>query len=50
MSITIGLDLAKNFFQVNVVDTGGCVVFRKKLRRSEVLRFFEDLPCASPFG
>lgn len=45
-SITIGLDLAKNVFQVHGVDAGGCVVFRKKLRRSEVLRFFEDLsPC-----
>lgn len=45
-SITIGLDLAKNVFQVHGVDAGGCVVFRKKLRRSKVLRFFEDLsPC-----
>ena len=45
-SITIGLDLAKNVFQVHGVGAGGCVVFRKKLRRSEVLRFFEDLsPC-----
>lgn len=42
-SITIGPDLAKNVFQVHGVDAGGCVVFRKKLRRSEVLRFFEDL-------
>lgn len=29
-SITIGLDLAKNVFQVHGADAGGCVVFRKK--------------------
>ena len=42
--VTIGLDLAKNVFQVHGVDTDGGVVIRKKLRRSEVLRFFEILP------
>ena len=43
---TIGLDLAKNVFQVHGVDAAGQVTVRKKLRRSELLRFFEALsPC-----
>jgi transposase len=43
---TIGLDLAKNVFQVHGVDAAGQAVIRKKLRRSEVLRFFQTLePC-----
>lgn len=41
---TIGLDLAKNVFQVHGVDAAGQVVTKKKLRRSEVLKFFEALP------
>lgn len=36
----IGLDLAKNVFQVHGVDEDGKVVVRKSLKRSEVLRFF----------
>jgi len=44
--ITIGLDLAKNVFQVHGVDGAGRVTVRKKLRRIEVLGFFEALsPC-----
>ncbi|WP_457108155.1 IS110 family RNA-guided transposase [Methylobacterium sp. P5_C11] len=42
--VTVGIDLTKNVFQGHGVDTEGCVVIRKKLRRSEVLRFFESLP------
>ena len=34
---TIGIDLAKNVFQVHGVDTAGKVVITKKLRRSQVL-------------
>ena len=41
---TIGLDLAKSVFQVHGVDAAGKVTVRKKLRRSELLRFFEALP------
>ena len=41
---TIGLDIAKNFFQVHVVDDAGQVVLRRKLSRGEVLRFFESQP------
>jgi transposase len=43
---TIGLDLAKNVFQIHGVDAAGQVTVRKKLRRAELLRFFEALaPC-----
>jgi len=44
--ITIGIDLAKNVFQVHGVDAGDKVVFNKPLRRSQVLPFFTKLaPC-----
>jgi len=43
---TIGLDLSKRVFQVHGVDAKGATVIRKRLRRSEVLGFFEKLaPC-----
>jgi len=41
---TIGLDLAKNVFQVHGADASGAVVFRKKLRRHQVLTFFAGQP------
>jgi transposase len=41
---TIGLDLAKNVFQVHGADASGNAVFRKQLRRGQVLKFFADLP------
>src|SRR3989344_2869845 len=42
----VGLDLAKNVFQVHGIDAAGVVVVRKQLRRSQVLPFFEGLsPC-----
>ena len=37
---TIGLDLAKEVFQVHGADAAGAVVFRKRLRRTAVLQFF----------
>ncbi len=40
----IGLDLAKNVFQVHGVDASGRAVLRRKLRRSEVEAFFAALP------
>jgi transposase len=43
-TITIGLDIAKHVFQLHGVDTAGQVVIRKKLRRSELLEFFKELP------
>src|SRR5271167_207597 len=42
--ITIGLDLAKNVFQVHGVDAAGTVVIREALRRAHVLPFFAELP------
>ena len=42
MSITmIGLDTAKAVFQVHAVDAAGQVVIRRKLRRNELIAFFE---------
>ena len=38
--ITIGLDLAKSVFQAHGADALGEVVFRKKLRREQLLAFF----------
>ena len=44
--ITVGLDLAKNVFQVHGADASGLGVLRKKLRRDQVLAFFGELrPC-----
>lgn len=40
----IGLDLAKNVFQVHGVDAFGRVVLRRQLRRSAVEKFFAQLP------
>ena len=34
---TVGIDLAKSVFQVHGADASGAVVFRKKLRRDQVL-------------
>jgi transposase len=43
---TIGLDIAKNVFQVHGIDGDEEVVVRKQLRRGQVIRFFQDLsPC-----
>jgi transposase len=43
---TIGLDLAKNVFQLHAVDQVGAVVVRKQLRRRQVHAFFAGLsPC-----
>lgn len=42
----IGLDLAKNIFQVHGVDGSGAVVLRKRLGRGRVERFFAALPPA----
>ena len=41
---TIGLDIAKNVFQVHGVDATEKVVVRKQLRRRQVLEFFKALP------
>lgn len=40
----IGLDLAKNVFQAHGSDASGTALFRKKLRRDQVLRFLAEQP------
>lgn len=43
---TIGLDIAKQVFQVHGADKAGKVMFRRKLKRGEMARFFSELePC-----
>jgi transposase len=41
---TIGLDIAKNVFQVHGIDASEKIVVRKQLRRGQVLAFFKALP------
>ena len=43
MITVIGLDIAKNVFQVHGIDVAGQAVLRRKLRRNEVLRMFSLL-------
>jgi len=43
---TLGLDIAKNVFQVHGIGENGEVVLRKTLRRSQMMTFFSTLsPC-----
>lgn len=43
---TVGIDLAKNVFQVHGVDRHGKTVLRKQLKRGQVMPFFANLqPC-----
>jgi transposase len=41
---TIGIDLAKNVFQVHGVDASGKAVLRKQLKRDQIATFFANLP------
>ena len=41
---TIGLDIAKNVFQLHGVDESGAVILRRSLRRGQMLAFFGNLP------
>jgi transposase len=41
---TIGFDIAKSVFQVHGVDAAGQVVFRRQLKRRQVIAFFQKLP------
>lgn len=42
--VTVGLDLAKQVFQVHGVDEGGRMAVRRQLRRNAVEDFFRELP------
>src|SRR5260370_33963043 len=41
---TIGLDMAKNVFQVHGIDAAEKAVVRKQLRRGQMMKFFAALP------
>src|SRR5947209_9757629 len=41
---TIGLDIAKNVFQVHGIDAAEKVGVRKQLRRGQMMKFFAALP------
>ncbi|MCC6209378.1 MAG: IS110 family transposase [Gammaproteobacteria bacterium] len=42
---TIGIDLAKNVFQLHGADATGRAVLKKQLKRAQVLPFFANLAC-----
>ena len=44
--VVVGLDIAKSVFQVHAVDGEGKVVDRRQLKRSQMIRFFGELPPA----
>ena len=41
---TVGIDLAKNVFQVHGVDERGHVMLKKQLKREQMLDYFANLP------
>jgi len=41
---TVGIDLAKNVFQIHAVDERGKTVLKKQLKRDQVAAFFANLP------
>ena len=41
---TIGLDIAKSVFQVHGINAAGKVLIRRKLKRRNILAFFQKLP------
>lgn len=45
-SITIGLDIAKNVFQLHAEDEAGRKLWAKRLRRDALIKFMEKLPPA----
>ena len=42
--IALGIDIAKNVFQLHGVDVDGKVVLQKKLSRDKLLQFIAQLP------
>jgi transposase len=41
---TVGLDLAKDVFQVHGISENGRVIFNRPIKRAKLLAFFETLP------
>ena len=42
---TLGIDLAKNVFQLHGVDAAGKAVFKKRLSRKEFIEFMPKVDC-----
>ena len=42
----VGLDIAKQVFQIHGADANGKILLQKRLRRNQVLGFFANLPDA----
>jgi hypothetical protein len=42
--ITVGMDIAMHVYQVHRIDHDGNAVLRRRLRREEVVSFFDLLP------
>ena len=47
---TLGIDLAKNVFQVHGIDQHGKVMLKKQLKRAQMAPFFINLPPFSQAG
>jgi transposase len=45
-AITVGLDIAKSVFQVQVEDAEGRTIVQRRLRRAQVAKFFARLPAS----
>ena len=44
--VTVGIDLAKNVFQIHGVDSNGRVLVRRQVRRNQLIAFFtKRAPC-----
>lgn len=41
---TVGIDLAKNVFQIHGIDTHGAAALKKQLKRGQMAAFFVNLP------
>jgi len=41
---TLGIDIAKNVFQLHGINTNGNIVLQKKLSRDKLLKFIAQLP------
>ena len=41
---TVGIDLARNVFQIHGIDEHGKAVLKKQLRRDQMAAFFVNLP------
>jgi hypothetical protein len=48
--MTVGIDLAKNVFQVHGVNEHGKTVLRKQLKRDQVATFFAIMPQCDRYG